>query len=132
MPNIENINFASSLSGLGNYKVQPASIVVPVTSIGAFSFTDFTTSVNIERSDSVGQVQIKYTGIETQTRMLTADRHILYIPNFAGATDTIQVFYSTSGATTTLIARVGNPTAGAKNCPAFTLDATFFLFVAPF
>lgn len=122
---------STTFSGLGNYSTKSATLSVPSVSLGSFSFRDFSTTVDMERGDVISQIQTRYTGLETVTRILVG-RHISYFPNFDTAEDTIQCWASFSGSTLTLTVRVNNTTSVTRSTRSFTFDATIFLFTAPF
>ncbi len=124
--------FNTSFSGLGNYDTQLLTRDIPATSLGAFSFQDFTMNYTLPTTDTLIQAQVNYQGIEDVWRVIGGLSNLIYIPSFSAATDTIITSLTQSGTAVTVTCRVTNPTAGTKSSPAFTLNAKLFLFTAPF
>lgn len=137
MPDISNIIFSSSLSGLGNYIVKDASRTVgAITPLAPFSSQDFTLTVPLDREDAIAQIQSRFTDFSSSGddvwRVMSGKQNIIYVPDFATATQAYLTFYSFSGTTLTITIRVSNPTFFNQNTQSFTFNARIFLFVAPF
>ncbi len=131
MPDIDDIVFSSSLSGLGNYSSADGSLSIAGRSLGAFaSFTE-TLTIPMEREDAISQIQTKYTGLETIWRLLSG-RHIIYKPSFGAASYTVRAYPSFSGTSLSINVEVRNATGAGISTPSFTLDCRVSLYTAPF
>lgn len=130
MPEIQDIGFLSSLSGLGNYGVKTASMDVPSITVSGFSGQNFTLDIPLDRDDNISQVQFRCLGLENVWRI--ASSNVLYRPNFLSAQDAVQINADFQDDLLTMRVRVVDATNTSHNTVAFTFEVKVFLFVAPF
>ncbi len=132
------VQFASQLSGLGNYTVKDLTLSVPsVPSLVSPGFQDFTVSTDLDRADTIAQVQSRFTNFSAAGddvwRVMSGKQNIIYIPSFAAASHSFITFYSFTGSTLTITVRVSSSTGGGGiTTQSVNFEARVFLFVAPF
>ena len=128
-----NIILASSLfSGFMNDDIVPFSASVSSQNISAGGYIGpIRASVALTNTNSISQVQIRYSGVDSFTRLLPGN--IVYnVPNSSSPTYQIESFSYFSGGTLYVDSYISNQTGGTITIPAITFDCSASINRAPF
>lgn len=126
--NIQNLAAISSLSGLKNYISSPFSVVIAGQTLAAGAFVSATASTPLNNANSISQLQIQYSGVQT-------DWNVVYgsINNyFAGGNYEIESLYYFDATNLNVFTVVVNQTGGNVTIPTITINCKGFLYLAPF
>lgn len=128
MINPSNLSAASALSGFKNYLSTPFSTVIAGQVLAAGTFVSATASTALNNSNSVSQVQVQYSGIQT-------DWNVMYgsINNyFSASTYEVESLYYFDSTNLNVFTVVVNQTGGNVTIPTITINCKGFLYLAPF
>lgn len=128
MPNLQNLAAASAFSGLKNDASVSFSAVITGQTLTAGAFVSVLASTPLTRTNSVSQVQVQYSGVQT-------DWNVVYgsINNyFAGGNYEIESLYYFDATKLNVFTVVANQTGGNVAIPTITINCKGFLYLAPF
>jgi hypothetical protein len=126
-----NLIFTNLLPGLGNYNSATFSVDIPSQSIAVSSYVKYTASTTLNNVNSVCDVQVQYSGLETVTRLCNG-LVIVNVPAGVSPNYQIQSFNYFVGTTLFVDTIIANQTGVAQTIPAITVNCRGFLFNAPF
>lgn len=126
-PNISQVIFASTFSGLGQNQAVDFSVAVPSQVIAANGAVIYTASTAITNTGSIPQVQVRLTGLSTNWILLEG----IYF--YTDSTDFLISLrsYFTNGTLNVQAFILELPGTGIT-LPAFTITCRGFLYDAPF
>ena len=119
---------ASAMDGFKNYNSSSFSVSVPTQNLGAGDFVQYTASTTLTNTNSIAQVQVQYSGLDTNTYVLYGGT----TSNWASSTYQIETFYYFAGGTLYVYSVIVNQTGSTITIPAITINCRGFLFIAPF
>lgn len=128
MPNMQNLAAASAFSGLKNDAAVDFSASIAGQVLAAGAFLSVLASTPLTRTNSISQVQVQYSGIQT-------DWNVVYgsINNyFSASTYEVESLYYFDAVNLNVFTVVVNQTGGNINIPAITINCRGFLYLAPF
>lgn len=128
MINPSNLAAASALSGFKNYLSSPFSVVITGQVLAAGTFVSATASTALNNTNSVSQVQVQYSGVQT-------DWNVIYgsVNNyFSASTYEIESLYYFDSTNLNVFTVVVNQTGGNITIPTITINCKGFLYLAPF
>lgn len=124
---IDNVIFSSDLTNtFKNFDTSSASISVPSTSYSAGQYKTYSTSINLEESNTTTEVFQNFS-IDSTKHYYGAFVQVSVDANFIAQT---RMRYS--GTTLNIDCYVVNTTGGTVNNTAFTLDIEVRRFTTPF
>lgn len=125
---MQNLAATSKLSGFKNYQSSSFSTAIAGQNLAAGGFVSATASTPLNNSNSVSEVQVQYSGVQT-------DWNVVYgsINNyFAGGNYEIESLYYFDSTNLNVFTVVVNQTGGVVAIPAITINCRGFLYLAPF
>lgn len=124
------LQFDSSLAGLGNYLSTSFNFVVNSHSLPAGNASSWSSSWPLNNSNAISGVQVNYTGLETVWRPVSGSMAI----NIPYVTPQYQILAITfyQGGSFNITIYISNQTGGTITVPAFAVSVRLFLFNAPF
>lgn len=123
---LTKVYFMSLLSGLGSNEATDFSVVVPSQNIAANNAVVYEASSTMANTDSIPDVQVRLTGIDSSWRWLDG----LFV--YSTATYSITVRTRFEDDTVRVRFYILNLTGGSISFPGFTGDCRAYLFDAPF
>lgn len=123
---------SSGFSGFKNYTAKNFSVDIPNQSIGVGNHVTYTTSTTLDNTNSVSQLQVQYSGLETFWRVVPGQLAVDYPSWGASAQYQIETQLSFSGTTLTATIYVINEKGTSTTIPDITVNCRAFLFLAPF
>ncbi len=119
---------ASAMDGFKNYNSSSFSVSVPTQNLGAGDFVQYTASTSLSNTNSISQVQVQYSGLDSNTYVLYGDT----VSNWSSGSYQIETFYYFTSGTLYVYNVIVNQTASTISLPAITINCRGFLFIAPF
>lgn len=129
--NTNEIAAASIFAGFSNYSEKDFSTTIGGGNLSAGGFTSATATVNFSHGNSISEVKIQYSGLDTFWRLLPGSLIVDY-PDATSPSYQIESFSYFSGNTLSVTTYISNQTGGTVSIPAITINCRAFLFIAPF
>lgn len=126
-----NFTATSSTSTADAFKNLPDksfSSTIATQSLSAGGFISSIASTALSNSNSISQVQLMYSGLETFYRVING----AFVGNYDSGTYQIQSFYYFDSTNLYVQTIIANQTGSAITIPAITVKCRAFLFLAPF
>lgn len=131
MINPSIVSAGGSMSGFKNYTPTVTfSTTVTGQALAAGAFVSFTATTTLSNTNSVSQVQVQYTGLESFYRIIDGNTINDY-PSFAAPNYEIGTMPYFSGSTLTVYGYIADQ-AGGSTFPTITFNCNASLFLAPF
>jgi hypothetical protein len=123
----------SQVSGLKNYNPGNGlfSVSVPAQNIAAGGFVTYVATKNMDRINSVSQIQIRYTGLDSFWQLVPG-QVIRDYPDWTAPNYQVGSFTYFSGSILTVYTYIVNQTGGLVAIPDFIIDCNASLYKAPF
>lgn len=132
MINTNTIVSASEFSGFQNYGTATFSTSVVSQGIAVGSYLGpLRATTPLNNTNSVSQVQIQYSGIDNNYRLLPGNLTII-TPSAAVPSYEVESFSYFSGGTLYVDSYISNQTGSTVTIPSITFNCRAFLFLAPF
>lgn len=125
---IDNTVFLSSFSGLGNNQNATFSVAVPAQNIPDGFAVIYTATAALSNNGSIPDVQVRYTGLETDWHVLLGVN--LYSDPGGNYTITTRAFFTNGVLSVSNF--ILNISGGVLPLGAFTIDCSASLYSAPF